>query len=305
MKFRSFIITVIVLCCFCAAAFPVLAQDEESAAPPAAGTEEQAPAQEAAPAAPAPAPVHRHPGEFSYTVRAGDSLGSIASTFGIQVSDIARANHISEDAMLMVGRTLRIPNPFAARMRELSADNQKLSDELSAARSRADDAVAAAGTLKTQVQQLTTTNQEQGHELRMLPWWRGAVYSAAIVALLMLGVTALAILEWFLLRRRFVALAEMNDALRRLDQRYKALFAKAELRMQELYGRRRRGMAEDQERPKIPEEAQIELLDEQLRDVLAHHLERLGGRTRARQRGRWREDFGTVASPVEARPGRR
>lgn len=303
MKFRPLLTVLIVLCCFCLVASVGFAQDESA---PAAGGGEEQPSEEAAPAAaPAPAPVHHHSGEFSYTVRPGDSLGSIASTFGIQVSDIARANHISEDTMLMVGRTLHIPNPFAARMRELSTNNQKLSDELTAARSRADDAVAAASKLKTQVQQLTSTDQEQAHELRALPWWRGAVYSAAIVALLMLGVTLLAILEWFLLRRRFVGVVEMNDSLRRLDQRYRALFAKAELRMQELYGRRRRGMAEDQERPKLPEETEMEQLDQQLRDVLEHHLEQLGGRARARGRGRWREDFGAVASAVEARSARR
>jgi LysM repeat protein len=305
MKFGLLIATILALSGLCLAASPTFAQDE-SATPPSASTEEQAPGAESAPArAPAPAPVPRRPGEFSYTVRAGDSLGSIASTFGIQVSEIARANRIDPDAMLMVGQTLRIPNPFAARMRELSADNQRLSDDLAAARTRADDAVAAQSNLKAQVQQLTASNREQAHELKMLPWWRGAVYSAAIIALLMLGVTALAIIEWFLLRRRFIAVAEMNDSLRRLDQRYKTLFAKAELRMQELYGRRRRGMADDQERPKIPEEAEIERLDQQLRDVLERHLERLGGPVRARRRGRWHEDFGTVASPVEARSVRR
>ncbi len=303
MKFGLLLVTVLALSGLCLAASPLLAQDE-SGAPPSNATEEQAPAEEAVPAR-APAPTHRHPGEFSYTVRAGDSLGSIANTFGIQISDIAHANRINPDAVLMVGQTLRIPNPFAARMRELSAENQKLTDDLTAARTRADDAVAAQSTLKAQVQQLTASNREQAHELRLLPWWRGAVYSAAIVALLMLGVTALAILEWFLLRRRFVAVAEMNESLRRLDQRYKTLFAKAELRMQELYGRRRRGMADDQERPKLPEEAELERLDQQLRDVLEHHLEQLGGSVRSRRRGRWREDFGTVASPVQARSVRR
>lgn len=303
MKSRLLLPMILALCGLCLSVSPLIAQDE-TGAPPAA-TEEQAPAEEAPPARTTPAPIHHHPGEFSYTVRAGDSLGSIASTFGIQVSDIAHANRIDEDAMLMVGQTLRIPNPFAARMSELSSENQKLTDDLAAARNRGDDAVASQNTLKAQVQELTASNRELNHELRLMPWWHGAVYSAAIVSLLMLGVTALAILEWFLLRRRFLAVAEMNESLRRLDQRYRTLFAKAELRMQELYGRRRRGMADDQERPKIPEEAEIERLDEQLRDVLEHHLEQLGGPVRSRRRGRWREEFGTVAPPAQARSARR
>jgi hypothetical protein len=140
--------------------------------------------------------------------------------------------------------------------------------------------------------------------MRMLPWWRDAVYSAVIFSLLLLGVAALGVLEWFLLRRRFIAAADMNESLRRLDQRYRALLAKAELRMQELYGRRRRGISEDHERPRLPEEADLERLDQQLHDVLEHHLKQLGGPVRPRRRARWDEEFG-VASPVEARTARR
>jgi LysM repeat protein len=257
-------------------------------------------------AAPARAPIpHHYSGAFYYTVRPGDSLGSLASTFGIQVSDIAHANRIDADSVLMVGQTLRIPNPFAARMRELSATNDKLTTDLAAAQSRADTAVAAQSKLKDRVTQLTATGHELQHEVTTLPWWRGAVYTSAIIALLMLGVTTLAIIEWFLLRRRFVAVAEMNESLRRLDQRYRTLFAKAELRMQELYGRRRGGMADDQERPKIPEEAEIVSLDQQLREVLERHLEQLGGPVRTRRGRRWHEDFSGVTPPVEARTVRR
>src|SRR6266705_3488694 len=54
-----------------------------------------------------PAPTRRG-SEFSYSVRSGDSLGSIASTFGIQAEDIAHANRLELDTTLMVGQTLRI-----------------------------------------------------------------------------------------------------------------------------------------------------------------------------------------------------
>ena len=278
------------------------AQDETSAPPPAA-TDTTGASQDSVQES-APAPVRRS-GEFSYSVRSGDSLGSIASTFGIQAADIAHANRLEIDSTLMVGQTLRIPNPFAARMRELTAENQKLSDQLADLQKRADTATASQTDLKAQVEQLTAGNQELTHEVRMLPWWRGAVYSAVIVALLLLGVTALTVLEWFLLRRRFIAVADLNESLRRLDQRYRALLAKAELRMQELYGRRRRGISEDHERPRIPEEADLERLDQQLHDVLQRHLKQLGGPVRPRRRARWDEEFGAVASPVEARSARR
>jgi LysM repeat protein len=292
--FRAFLM-VFVLWGLCLVATSAYGQDETpSATSDTAGAVEEA----------APAPSHRG-GEFSYTVRSGDTLGSIASTFGIQAADIAHANKLGLDATLMVGQSLRIPNPFAARMRELTDENQKLVDQLAEQRKRADNATAAQGDLKAQVQQLTTGNRDLTHGIRTLPWWRDAFYSAVIVSLLLLGVAALTVLEWFLLRRRFIAAADMNESLRRLDQRYRALLAKAELRMQELYGRRRRGVSEDHERPKLPEEADLERLDQQLHDLLEHHLKQLGGPVRPRRRARWDEEFGTVASPVEARSARR
>ncbi len=282
------------------------AQDDTSAPAPAATDTTGASQDTAHDTAQDTAPAQvRRSGEFSYSVRSGDSLGSIASTFGIQAADIAHANRLELDATLMVGQTLRIPNPFAARMRELTAENQKLSDQLAELQKRADNATASQSDLKAQVQQLSAGNRDLTREVRMLPWWRDAVYSAVIVSLLLLGVTALAVLEWFLLRRRFIAIAELNESLRRLDQRYRALFAKAELRMQELYGRRRRGISEDHERPRIPEEADLERLDQQLHDVLEHHLKQLGGPVRPRRRARWDEEFGAVVSPVEARSVRR
>ena len=303
MRFPFTILTVLALSAFCLAVSsgyaPTYAQDDTSA-PAATNT---AAASDSAQDS-TPAPVHRG-GEFSYSVRSGDSLGSIGATFGIQAEDIARANRLQIDSTLEVGQTLRIPNPFAARMRELAGENQKLTDQLAELQKRAGDAASSQAGLEAQVQQLTATNRELKHDVRVLPWWKDAVYSAAIVSLLLLGVTGLTVLEWFLLRRRFIAIADLNESLRRLDQRYRALLAKAELRMQELYGRRRRGISEDHERPRIPEEADLDRLDEQLHDVLERHLKQLGGPVRPRRRTRWDEEFGVVTPPVEARSIRR
>jgi murein DD-endopeptidase MepM/ murein hydrolase activator NlpD len=297
MKLYRAFVTVLALSGLCLVSASVYAQDDTPA--PSATSDTAGAIEEAAPA------PSRRGGEFSYSVRSGDSLGSIASTFGIQAADIAHANRLGLDTTLMVGQSLRIPNPFAARIRELTAENQKLGDQLAEQQKRADSAIGAQGNLKVQVQQLTAGNRELTHEMRMLPWWRDAVYTAVIFSLLLLGVAGLGVLEWFLLRRRFIAVADMNESLRRLDQRYRALLAKAELRMQELYGRRRRGISEDHERPRLPEEADLERLDHQLHDVLEHHLKQLGGPVRPRRRARWDEEFGTVASPVEARSARR
>jgi LysM repeat protein len=306
MKFLRVFLTALVCSGLCLSAASGYAQSyaqDQTPASPSAGTDTSSAAQDMAQDA-TPAPVPRG-GEFSYTVRSGDSLGSIAATFGIQAEDIAHANRLQIDSTLMVGQALRIPNPFAARMRELTAENEKLSGQVADLQKRVDNATAAQANQQTRVQELSASKGELTHEVQMLPWWRGAVYSAIIVSLLLLGVAALAVLEWFLLRRRFIAIAEFNESVRRLDQRYRALLAKAELRLQELYGRRRQGIPEGQERPRIPEEADLERLDQQLHDVLERHLKQLGGPVRPRRRSRWDEEFGTVASAVEARTARR
>ena len=122
------------------------------------------------------------------------------------------------------------------------------------------------------------------------------------------GAMLLTLFEWWRMRRRFVALAAMTDALSRLDYKYKAMFAKAELRLQQLYGRRRGGITEGQPRPKMPEEIEIERLNDELKQILELHLQRLGARLPgARRRKGWRELFGggDVGSTVEARSYRR
>ena len=124
----------------------------------------------------------------------------------------------------------------------------------------------------------------------------------------MFGATLVTLFEWWRVRRKFVALAEMTDALSRLDYKYKAMIAKAELRLQQLYGRRRGGITEGQPRPKMPEEVEIERLNEELKNILEHHLQRMGAKLPgARRRRGWRELFGTsdVNSAVEARSYRR
>ncbi|MGC1344269.1 MAG: hypothetical protein WA854_18190, partial [Candidatus Binataceae bacterium] len=81
--------------------------------------------------------------------------------------------------------------------------------------------------------------------------------------------------------------------------------AKAELRLQQLYGRRRGGLTEGQPRPKMPEEVEIERLAEDLKEVLEHHLVKLGARPRSAKRARWREMIGEVDPRVEAPSARR
>ncbi|MGH7906371.1 MAG: LysM peptidoglycan-binding domain-containing protein, partial [Candidatus Binataceae bacterium] len=180
------------------------------------------------PGAIAPAGANSSRGlQFSYTVRSGDTLSSIAEAFGLATQSLARANRISSDTMLIPGKVLKVPNPFAAKVSLLDAQISELKAETAAAGEKASSADLKIRGLGEQIQSLTTANESLKHGLKSLPWWRGLAWSAFIAALLLLGITLLTLFEWWVLRRRFNVLARMSESLSRLDNKYKALLAKA------------------------------------------------------------------------------
>lgn len=262
-------------------------------------------------AQPAPNPVVKpgHPANIiPYTVRPGDSIGAIAQMFGITADELAHANRIHPDDELQVDEVLRVPHPFTTEVDTLKSQVEALSAQQQTAEQKAESAQEQVKSLQTQVQELTGDNQDLQLSAKLLPWWRATAVSLGFFALFMLGAILLTLFEWWRMRRRFVTLAAMTDALSRLDYKYKAMFAKAELRLQQLYGRRRGAIAEGQPRPKMPEEIEIERLNDELKQILELHLERLGARLPgARRRKGWREMFGggDVGSTVEARSYRR
>jgi LysM repeat protein len=272
---------------------------DESASPPLrTGTDRL----DAAPALANPAAVHKF---FPYTIRSGDTLETIANTFGVQVADITRTNRRIADGDLMAGETIRIPNPFVTRESELNAEVERLSIDKQEAERKADQATNALASLHAQLETAAASNEHYERDLHSLPWWRTAAWAAAIAGVVMFGMMIASLIEWWNLRSRYRAVAEMNDSLRRLDYRYRMALAKAELRLQQLYGRRRRGFEDGQERPKLPEEAEIELLDLQIKEILESYLERLGPPSNRVRRARWRESIGAVGAPIEARTLRR
>ena len=276
---------------------------------PSAGVRHLAPSVSEAAASPGtealPKPPPNPRNIIPYTIGPGDSMGSIAQMFGITAEDLARMNRLHPDDELMAGDELKVPNPFTAQVKALEAQVSTLTAQTQGAQQKADSNERELSGLRDKAQDLTSDNEALKSSLRALPWWHATAISTTVVAILMFGVMVVTLFEWWMMRRRYVSLASLADDLGRLDYKYKAMLAKAELRLQQLYGRRRGGMTEGQPRPKMPEEIEIERLNEELREVLEHHLARLGARTRGRKRGRWRDLFGSVDSPVEARSARR
>lgn len=275
-----------------------------SAAEPSEARDTNEPADESAPT---PVKPNRPANIIPYTVRPGDTVGAIAQMFGVTPEDLARANRMHIDDELQVDEVLKVPHPFTSEVNTLKSQVETLSAQQQAAVQKSDAAEEQVKSLQGQVQELTGDNQDLQLGVKLLPWWRATAVSLAIVALVMFGVVLLTLFEWWRMRRRFVELAAMTDALSRLDYKYKAMFAKAELRLQQLYGRRRGAIAEGQPRPKMPEEVEIERLNEELKQILEQHLQKMGARLPGTRRKGWREMFGgsDVGSTVEARGYRR
>lgn len=254
---------------------------------------------------PKPSKPHKF---FPYTVRAGDSLGSIAQYFGVSTQDLARINRLHEDDELEAGQTLKIPNPFEASHRSLEAQVDQLSEQNRATQQKIQQAQSQAALLSTSNSELTAQNATLKSSVKALPWWRGTALAVGTAALLMLGVTGLTLFEWWMLRRRFLALSDLAMSLSRLDVKYKETIAKAELRMQQLYGRRRPAGAPENllGGMKTPDEIEVERLSHELRETLERHLEQLGVRGRRTIGARWREVLGGDEEPSpEPRPYRR
>ncbi len=237
--------------------------------------------------------------DLMYTVRPGDTLSSIGGLFRVPTAELLRTNDVGTDGMVRIGSVLRIPNPYASRVGALEAQVAKLNHRLGATNTKLATAQSDVRLLHGQLDGLAVYNQRLEREVRN-PWWRSVAIASGAAGVLMLAVAAIALFDWFLTRRRFRALAEMNESLRRLDRKYKATVAKAELRLQQLYGRRRQGMAVDQELIKIPEDDEMERLDDELRKALEKYIERLGPASNGVRRLHQRLLRGHFGSPVTA-----
>ena len=134
--------------------------------------------------------------------------------------DLARINKLHEDEELDVGQILKIPNPFEASNRNLEAQVQPLSDQNRTAQAKIDQVQAQASTLSIGfgIDRAECDAERCGEGPA---WWRGTALAVGAAALLMLGVTALTLFEWWMLRRRFLALSDLAMSLSRLDVKYK------------------------------------------------------------------------------------
>ena len=119
-----------------------------------------------------------HPANvIPYTVRSGDTVGTIAEMFGVTPEDIARANRMHVDDELQVDEVLKVPHPFTTEVTNLKSQIETLSAQQQAAEQKSDSAQEQVKTLQRQVQDLTSQNQDLQPSVSFLPWWRATAIS--------------------------------------------------------------------------------------------------------------------------------
>src|SRR5579871_922519 len=162
-------------------------------------------------------------GDLNYVIREGDSIGAVAAMFHLSPQEIFRRNHLGEDSTLHVGQVLHIPNPYVAEVRDL----QRQIGQLQAAEQSLEARLEASGSsqraLDARIEELTAINRGLEHDVTVLPWWRRATTVAVTAAAVLLGIALLSLVQWFLIRWRFAAVAQANEKLSKLDQRYRVL----------------------------------------------------------------------------------
>jgi LysM repeat protein len=244
-------------------------------------------------------------GDLSYEIHSGDSVGGVAEMFHLPPEEIFRHNHLRPETTLHVGQVLRIPNPYAAQVRQLQGQLDLLRARNQQQDRRFQEVNSKEAALNARITELTESNRALEHDVMTLPWWRRATMLVVMIATLMIGIAGWSFVQWFLVRRRFAAVAQANEKLSKLDQRYRLLLARAELRLQQLYGRRRAAV-EPSAQPRNPEDLELERINRDLKDVLEQQMAQLGVESRApARRSRFREWLASLGSPVAVRSDRR
>jgi LysM repeat protein len=282
------------------------AQDEpDEDAPDEGSADTAAPASPSAAQQPAvSAPPPGGGGDVSYLIRSGDSVGGISAMFHIPAEDIFRYNRLNPDSTLRIGEVVRIPNPYVAQVRGLQARIGSLSARNQAQERKLQEGNSRERASNARIVELTETNRALEHDVITLPWWRRATTVAVTVATLMLAVALASLLQWFLVRQRFAAVVVANERLSRLDQRYRTLLARVELRLQQLYGRRRAVV--DSPQVRSPDDFELERLNRELKEVLERQMAQLGVQLPASaRRSRFRGWLANLGSPVAVRSDRR
>ena len=73
-----------------------------------------------------PSPASDDQGSIEYQLRASEDPSKVAKMFHVTLDELLALNHITDPRRLTVGTTLKIPDPRASMVKQLSAEKHGL-----------------------------------------------------------------------------------------------------------------------------------------------------------------------------------
>ncbi len=172
---------------------------------------------------------------IEYQLRANEDPSKIAKMFHVTLDELLSLNHISDPRRLTVGTTLKIPDPRATLVKQLTAEKRGLEAQLASAQTNIASLKTQTDQLQSQLADLSDLNESLRSEQALYHTWRIAVFvaggSTVVLALALL-------LAWGKARdaeRHAHVLEKEGDVMRAAVEKYRQLGAQFELKYQSLF----------------------------------------------------------------------
>jgi hypothetical protein len=174
-------------------------------------------------------------GFIEYQLRANEDPSKVARMFHVTVAELLALNRISDPRRLTVGTTLKIPDPRAAAVKQLTAEKQGLEAQLASSRTDVARLQTQSEQLEAQLADLRDLNESLRGEQALYRTWRIAVFVAGGAAVILaFGL----LLAWGKARdaeRHAEVLEREAEAMHAAVDKYRQLGAQFELKYQSLF----------------------------------------------------------------------
>jgi len=172
---------------------------------------------------------------IEYQLRPNEDPSRVAQMFHVRLEDLLALNHITDARRLAAGSTLRIPDPRAALVKQLSAEKTGVDKQLASVLANVTALKISSDQLQAELADLRAANEEMRGEQTLYHVWRTAVFvSGGIAAVLALGL----LLIWAKARdaeRHNVILLKEAEVMHTAFEKYRLLGGQFELKYQSLF----------------------------------------------------------------------
>jgi hypothetical protein len=172
---------------------------------------------------------------IEYQLRANEDPSKVARMFHVTVAELLALNHIPDPRRLTVGTTLKIPDPRASMVQQLTAEKHGLETQLASAQANVTTLQTQTDQVQSQLTDLRELNESLRSEQALYHTWRIAVFIAGgATVVLALGL----LLAWGKARdaeRHAEVLEREAQVMRAAVDKYRQLGAQFELKYQSLF----------------------------------------------------------------------